>query len=120
MKRLVLAFILLVAPTVPALAFQPSLGSGEKTADTAIHNGKCYITNIEIITDGTNDAKVILYDNGTGASGTVIREITVAGGDNYGGWNWIFPRQCNSGIYGDVTGTGASFIVEYITRPVNE
>ena len=93
--------------------FQESIGSGEKTVDAIIKSGLCWITAIEVITDGTNDARVILYDNASAASGEVIWESTIAGGDNFGGKNWIFPRKCNHGIYADINGSGASYIVEY-------
>ena len=96
-----------------SFAFDPSFGSGEQTEDKLIYTGSCYITGIMIITNGTNDARVILYDN-TSAAGTVRWEQTVIGGDNYGGRSWTFPKKFSSGIYADVNGTGASYIIEYI------
>ncbi len=119
MKKLLFSFLVLLI-AVNAYAIEGSIGSGEKTSDTAIiadaTGTDLYITALQIITDGTNDAKVILHDHATAASGTVIAEITVSGADNYGGRVWKFPRHCINGIYGDVTGTGASFIVEYTQK----
>jgi len=99
------------------MGLQESLGSGEKTASAAILTKSGWITALEVITDGTNDAKVILYDNASAGSGPVIWECTAAGADNYGGRTWDFPRWCGHGIYATLSGTGASYIVEYIKSP---
>lgn len=90
-----------------------SLSSGEKTSSTAISAVPSFLTGVQIITDGTNNAKLILYDNASAASGTVLLEMTIVGANNYGGRNWTFPIVCSNGIYAAVTGTGASYIVEY-------
>lgn len=87
--------------------------SYEQTADGVISSAACYLTGVQIITDGTNDAKLILYDNASAATGSVLLEMTVTGGNNYGGRNWMFPVRCVNGIYADITGTGASYIVEF-------
>ena len=99
------------------MSFQESIGSGEKTADAVIVAEQCWITALEVISNGTNDARVILYDNASAASGEVVWECTVVGADNYGGRVWTNPRRCDNGIYADVNGTGASYIVEYIETP---
>jgi len=93
---------------------QTCKSSGEQTSDAAILSEHGYICGLLVITDGTNDAKVVIYDN-TAGSGTVKWEQTVIGGDNYGGRAWARPVEFNIGIYVDVTGTGASYIVEYTT-----
>ena len=116
MKRFILlVFAILLLTVSQVSAFTGSLSSGEQTSDAAIHSDVCWITAIHVITDGTNAAKVVIYDN-TAASGKVISEASVAGTDNYGGRLWTFPIVCRNGIYVDVTGTGASYIVEYITQ----
>ena len=115
MKKKLFAIILILLIPAMASAFnssQGSTGSGEQTADATIYTGKCWITGLHIITDGTNNAKVIIYDN-TAASGTVRWEQTVIGGDHYGGRTWTFPKRFDTGITVDVSGTGASYIVEY-------
>ena len=111
MKFIISMLIMLTA--FSAFAFDPSFGSGEITADALIYEHTCYITGILIITDGQNDAKIVLYDN-TSAAGTVRWEQTVIGGDNYGGHSWTYPKKFYNGIYADVTGSGASYIIEYI------
>jgi len=114
-KRLfiIIAALILVASSAWA-AIEYATSSGEQTSDTAITAGTGYITCVHIITDGTNDAKVIVYDNATAASGKVLFEGTIAGGSNFGGKQWAIPAHYTNGIYADVTGTGASYIIEYI------
>ena len=111
MKLTIIMTIVLTA--FASFAFDDSMGSGERTDDSLIYSNRCYITGVLIITDGTNDARVIIYDN-TSATGTVRWEQTVAGADNYGGRDWAFPKRFENGIYVDVNGTGASYIIEYI------
>lgn len=94
--------------------FEALKPSGEKDADTAIMNAKGYFGGILIITDGTNDATVALWDNASAASGTEIAPaIKVAGGDNYGGFLLLRPIYCDNGIYANVSGTGAKYEVYY-------
>lgn len=87
--------------------------SGEKTADAAIYSAPCLLAAVLVITNGTDDAKLIIYDN-TSAAGKVVLEITVTGSDNYGGVIYNFPKIMNIGIYCDVSGTGASYIIDYV------
>jgi hypothetical protein len=120
MKRILLTLTLLLCLAVPSFAFQESITSGEQTADATIYTVAtwgplCFISSVLIITDGTNDAKLIIYDN-TANSGTVVLEMTVVGSDNYGGRNWMYPVTITTGIRGDISGTGASYIIEYVTR----
>lgn len=88
--------------------------SGEKTSSVAISAIPCLFTGIEVITDGTNPATVILYDNATTNSGTKLCEITVVGAENYGGFTPP-PTKAHNGIYAAISGTGASCIVFYAT-----
>jgi len=122
MKKIIAVLILaLTLLASPALAdFIPSISSGEQAASALIYTVpakgvKCYLSAVEVITDGTNNATLIVYDN-TAGSGTVLLEIRVTGTDHYGGRSWTFPVRVDNGIYGAVTGTGASFIIEYILR----
>jgi len=95
------------------LIITAATSSGEQTADALIYTGKCVVTLIKVITDGTNDAKIVVYDNTSGA-GKVVDEVTATGPDNYGGRAMYFPILMEKGIYVDVTGTGASYLIEYI------
>lgn len=89
-----------------------SFSSGEKTTDAAIVNGKGLLCGIHVITDGTNDATVIVYDN-TSAAGTKLFEAVVAGANDAQLFDFSVPVKAQIGIYVDVSGTGASYIVYF-------
>jgi hypothetical protein len=63
-------------------------------------------------TDGTNAATVTIYDN-TSAAGNILAKFVVPGTSLYGGRNWIRPVGAKIGLYAQISGTGASCIVEY-------
>lgn len=113
---LILAICLLLLAPAEAASYKASEGTGEQTGDAAICTGPCFITGLLIITNGTDDATIIIYDNPSAASGTVRWEQTVTGADNYGGRNWAFPKFFNTGMYADIEGTGASYIIEKFDR----
>jgi len=91
-----------------------SRSSGEKTSDGVIVDRRSLLCGVEIITDNSNDATVILYDNASAASGTKLYEGTCSGaaGAEKSKLVWFDrPVQCLNGIYLDISGTGASAIV---------
>lgn len=88
--------------------------SGEKTSSGAIKASEGFLGGAIVLTDGTNDATVILYDNDNAASGTKLFEVTVAGADNYGGLVLPVPIRFDNGCYLSISGTGASCIVYYL------
>jgi len=94
----------------------PSILPGEKTASALIYTKvtgtTCLIKTIKVVTDGTNNAKAIVYD-GTDATGTVIDETTIVGADHWGGRTWPDGGIITTGIYVAISGTGASYFVEY-------
>ena len=118
MKRLiasaVILFMLLV--TIPLMAGEPSILSGEQTASgliyTVVPGTTCNIRTVKVVTDGTNNGKIIVYDSTT-AAGKVIDETTVIGSNHWGGRAWIQGGEIANGIYVVVSGTGASYFVEY-------
>jgi hypothetical protein len=88
----------------------------ELTADKQIKIGHGALCNLLVITDGTNDARVILYDvadSGDAAVTNKLCEITVLGASHYGGRTWFEPVMFTNGLWADVNGTDASFIVEW-------
>lgn len=89
-----------------------SISSGLQTADTLIFQGKNRINAITLITDGTNPASVLVYDN-TSAAGTVIAKVSAAGAQNTVHVVFEKPVKAELGLYADVTGTGAGYIVFY-------
>lgn len=123
MKKYVVAIIisLLVLFSVTFSIAQPKpfgvvQSSGEQTSDATIYTGACLFFGIEVITDGTNAATAIVYDN-TANSGTKLVELVVAGASNFGGGLWPHPVYCSTGIRVDLSGTGASAIVYYTVFP---
>ena len=94
------------------------MSPGEKTENFLVHTGECLFCGILVITDGTNTAKVIVYDN-TAGNGTVKWECSVKGDEHYGGGMFPFPVEMDNGYYVVLTGTGASFIPFYVPVVAN-
>jgi len=93
----------------------PLICSGEENSSQAIYSGECLLAGVKVFTDGTNAATVIVYDN-TEASGKVVDKYKITGSENYGGTIYgKAPLIIENGIYVSVSGTGASFIVNYFT-----
>lgn len=89
-----------------------SISSGVLNADTLIFTGKNRVNAVTVITDGTNAATVELYDNTT-ASGTKKIVGKCVGASLVQHYIFENPVVFDTGIYADVTGTGASFIIFY-------
>lgn len=90
-----------------------SRSSGLNTTDAAIAAGRNRINAITLITDGTNAASVVVYDNASAATGTVLGKVTAAGAQNTMHVIFENPVVAEDGIYADVTGTGAGYIVYF-------
>ena len=87
--------------------------SGLKVADAVISARPAKIVGVQVIADGTNAATLILYDNASAASGTAANKIVVDAGATYENFYIDGGVVCNNGIYADVSGTGAEYIVFY-------
>lgn len=89
-----------------------SRSSGLKTADAVITTGRNRINAITLI-GGSTASSVVVYDNATAASGTVLAKATQA--TNLVTTHIVFenPIVAENGIYADVTGTGAEYIVYF-------
>lgn len=93
---------------------QPVTSSDLKSTDAAISAIGAYLHGVMLISDGTNTASLIIYDNATAASGLVLAKIAIpatTAGPTYVTFN--NPVSANKGIFADVTGTGAAYIVYY-------
>lgn len=88
--------------------------SGLRAADAAIAGMPSQIFGIQVITDGTNAATLTIYDNAAAASGEVLAKISVAGADRSQSVVYEHGIVANNGIYCDVSGTGAEYIVHFI------
>lgn len=90
----------------------PADSSGLKTSDAAIMARPGRLLGVELIGDGTNACNVIIYDHASAASGKVLAKLALpASGICY--VDAQCDVVCNNGIYADVTGTGAAYIVHY-------
>lgn len=89
--------------------------SGLKSVDAAIATTGGALTGVLVLTDGTNDATIVVYDHASAASGTVLFKGKVAGASNFGGATFEVPLRYSNGVYADVTGTGANYIIYYIS-----
>ena len=90
-----------------------SRSSGLKSADAVITTGVNRINAITLLTDGTNAASVIVYDNTSAASGLVLAKVTAAGAQNTMHVIFENPVYAEKGLYADVTGTGAEYILYF-------
>lgn len=91
-------------------------GSDEITASQSVQTSAGFLSAFMVYTDGVNDATVTLYDSKNGASGKTLAKLIVSGDSDYGGRIWperAFRKYIN-GIYANISGTGASCIVEYL------
>jgi hypothetical protein len=86
--------------------------SGEKSSSDTVKTGECLLCHVAVNTDGNNAGSIVIYDN-TDASGKVVWRQKVNGDENIGGRNWQYPIKCFLGIYAEITGTNAKYIVEW-------
>ena len=115
MKKAWVALLILLFAAGSCLAEEYAETSGEQTATGVIYNGESFISAIEVITNGTTDAKLIVYD-ALSTDGKVVFEMTVTGSSHYGGRLFIPKVRMQTGIYAVLSGSGGSFIVEYTRR----
>lgn len=87
------------------------ISSGLLDADTQIYTGRGTLNGVLLTGDGTNDASVIIYDN-TSAAGTELFKASVPS-SNISQYFDLGKVRCENGIYADVSGTNAEFIVYY-------
>lgn len=86
--------------------------SGEITASTNLQNGVAMFGGVQVITNGTDDATIIVYDSLT-AAGVKLYEGTVLGANLTKFDVFNHPVKASTGLYISVAGTGASVIVYY-------
>lgn len=96
------------------MARSPATSSGRKTSDAAISAAPCLLKSVILEGDGTNAASVTLYDNASGASGTVLAKLLLQAS---GPMCIVFENAngvvANNGIYADLNGTGAACVVHF-------
>lgn len=94
---------------------QPVTSSDRRTADAAITAIGGYLHGVMLENDGTNASSVIIYDNATAASGVILAKVLLPASSTVLNYYVTFnhPITANKGIFADVTGTGAAYIVYY-------
>ena len=90
-----------------------SRSSGLKTADAVIATGRNRINAITLLGDGTNAASVIVYDNASAASGVVLAKVTAAATTRLTHIIFENPVVAEDGIYAEVSGTNAEYIIYF-------
>lgn len=96
------------------MSIRPATSSGRLTADTAIRARPALLKSVILEGDGTNACSVTIYDNATAASGLVVAKVLLpASGAMFVEFESAHGIECNNGIFADVAGTGAAYIVHY-------
>ena len=86
--------------------------SGEITASENTVSGVALLGGVQVLTDGTNAATVIIYDSLTAAN-KKLYEAVVAGANNTQFDSFNIPIKASAGLYVAVSGVGASVIMYY-------
>lgn len=88
--------------------------TGQKSADAQVVALESALVAILLKSDGTNTATLDVYD-GTSTAGLKIASLSIPA-TTAAPEALIFniPVKCNLGIFADVSGTGATYIIHYI------
>lgn len=89
------------------------LSTGLITSSAVVSTHKDYLNGLLVVTDGTNTATVIVYDNASAASGTILAKLVVAGASNTSSFLPVRGIQASNGLYVSISGTGAAAQVLY-------
>jgi len=111
MKKLILTVLLVLCLALPAMAGDVVISSGLTTSDRLIATGNCYYHGMELIS-GASTAVVVIYDAIT-ISGTSVTKVQCPTANAYCSAPLPFGVEVFTGIYADVTGTGAAYTVYY-------
>lgn len=87
--------------------------SGLKGSDAVILDNPGVLVAIIVITNESDNATAIVYDNASAASGKVLGKVVVKGADLMGGELKINALARN-GLYLDISGAGAEALIRYI------
>lgn len=85
-----------------------------KSADAAIVTQSGVLYGVTLM-PGSSDSSVVLYDNASAASGVVLAKVTCLANTKSDAVIFNQPIAFNNGVYADVTGTSAAYIVYYAT-----
>ena len=114
MKTVLCFALLFTILCLPALALaddKSCLSSGVKSSSGAIITGSGTLCGVQALTDGTNNATCVVYDNKSAASGNVVGKGISLGAALSGGS--ALPTTFGTGLYLSVSGTNANCIVYF-------
>ena len=94
----------------------PATSSGLLNADTAVSVAPAQLHSVQLIGDGTNTCQVTIYDNASAAAGRVLAIVSVDAGLTYENFLSMCGVEAQFGLYADVSGTGAQFIVHFSSQ----
>lgn len=95
----------------------PAKSSGLQTSDGVIAARTSVLHSVVLIGDGTNACNVVIYDNATTNSGTVLAKVSLpASAGTFELFHSSFGVEALNGIYADVSGTGAAYVVHYTLK----
>lgn len=112
MKNLLLALVLILSIVTIAQARDTCISSGILVADTIVTAGYGELCGLDVTADNTNASECKVYDNATGASGTVLAHVIVDATLRYESRDFTTPIRFKKGLYLDWT-TNSSCIVYY-------
>lgn len=88
--------------------------TGYVSGTVVVHTKKCYLTSVQINTDGANTATITVYDSNGPASGKVVFKMTVIGSAYVGGRDWMIPLYIENGIVAVLNEATAEMAIEYM------
>ena len=95
-------------------ASNSSLTSGLLAAGTTtVIDRKTRLSGFIALSDGTNLSTVVIYDNASAASGTVVAKALSNSSQPTSIQSFDNPVKCDNGITVTVTGTGSGAIIYY-------
>ncbi len=86
--------------------------SGLKAADAAIVTRPCLLHSLVLI-PAAADSSIIVYDNAGAASGLAVAKLTALANTASVSHNLGEGVECLNGLYVDVSGSAAGYIVYY-------
>lgn len=88
------------------------VGSKEITADGIVSAAPGMLVSV-LLAGGSGASSVVLYDNASAASGTILATVKAIATDSRE-WSPAQPIVCSKGIYADISGTGAAAYIAYV------
>lgn len=86
--------------------------STEVTSDSVVKAASGYLVSV-LLTAGSAAATIVLYDNASAASGTVLATLKTSAANISVQWSPAQPIAFQNGIYADITGASATAYVAY-------